>query len=251
MLPCGSLGAAFFERYGARPECIFYSPYEPDYSLIEQVSAQQIGAALSQFGLDPARRRIVTCCRLVSVKRVDMVIDAFQAIADERPDFDLVVIGDGPLAGALKERVTPALRHRVFFTGFLGDQAVLSALYKGSHVFVLASAEEPWGIVINESVAAGMAMVSSDTVGAAAELVRDGVNGWTFPAGDLPALIGRVREVSGAGLGEYRAGSPGVLADWRTRGDPVEGLRKALRFAGVRFDESRAAPASHALSNAR
>ncbi len=89
----------------------------------------------------------------------------------------MVVIGDGPLAGALKERVTPALRPRVFFTGFLGDQALISALYKGSHIFVLASAYEPWGIVINESVAAGMAMVSSDTVGAQrAELVRDGVN---------------------------------------------------------------------------
>jgi glycosyltransferase involved in cell wall biosynthesis len=252
VLPCGSLGAAFFERYGARPDAIFFSPYEPDYSLIEQVSPQQIGAALARFGLDPARRRMVTCCRLIEVKRVDMVIDAFQAIADERPDWDLVVIGDGPLAGALKERVAPALRHRVIFTGFLGDQAVISALYKGSHIFVLASAYEPWGIVINESVAAGMALVSSDTVGAAAELVRDGVNGWTFPAGNLPVLIDRLREVSNpAGLDKYRAGSPGVLADWRKHADPVEGLRKALRFAGVKFDEGRAAPAHRPVSSAR
>jgi glycosyltransferase involved in cell wall biosynthesis len=233
----GSRGAEYFRSYGARPESIFYSPCEPDYDLINGVPAQTISAVLARFGLDPARRRFIVCGRLVGAKRVDMVIDAFRTIAAQRPDFDLVVIVDGPLAPQLKERVEPGLRSRVCFTGFLNDQAAISALYKASHVFVIASDYEPWGLVVNESVAAGMAIVSSDAVGSAPELVHDGVNGRVFPAGDLNALIDCLREVSAQPrLDQCRAGSAQVLADWRRRGDPVEGLRKALRFAGISLE---------------
>jgi glycosyltransferase involved in cell wall biosynthesis len=84
-----------------------------------------------------------------------------------------------------------------------------------------------------------MAIVSSDAVGATPELVRDGVNGRTFPTGNLQALVSCMREVSDPErLEKYRTGSAEVLADWRKRGDPVEGLCKALSFAGVRFERS-------------
>jgi glycosyltransferase involved in cell wall biosynthesis len=230
----GSLGAAYFARYGATPERTFYVPCEPDYRLIEAVTPQDIADALAKFGLDPARRRIVSCGRLIDVKRVDLVIDAFLAIAAERPDFDLVVIGDGPLAPSLRAKVPAPLRNRVFFTGFVGDQRLVSAVYKGSHVFVQASTYEPWGLVINESVAAGMAVISSDAVGAAPELVRDGENGRVFPSGNLSALVECLRSVTeDARLQACRAKSAEVIAHWRRHGDPVEGLRKALRAVGL------------------
>jgi glycosyltransferase involved in cell wall biosynthesis len=234
MMVCGSLGAAYFVKYGADRSRIFYLPNEPDYALIDRVSPQDVAGALERFGLDPARKRVLTCCRLIPLKRVDTLIDAFKAIAGERPEFDLVIIGDGPLAPQLKERVPPDLRHRVIFTGFLSDQALVSALYKGSHVFALASEYDAWGLVINESIAAGMAQVCSDEVGAAAELVRSGVNGRTFPCGSVPAIIECLRDVTDpAHLDAFRAASRGVLADWQREADPVEGVRKALRSVGI------------------
>jgi glycosyltransferase involved in cell wall biosynthesis len=233
-LACGSLGRAYFEKYGVPPERIFLFTNEPDYDLIRQVDPGRLEEVRRRFGLAPDRRRLVYSGRLVPAKRVDQLIDAFLALADQRPEWDLVIVGDGVEAPALRARVPEALRARVTFTGFLGQQADVSALYRLSDVLVLPSDYEPWALVINEAVAAGLAVVSSSVVGAAAELVRDGVNGLTYPAGDLPALVDRLLDVTRPGRADtMKSAAAGVLADWRRRADPIEGMRQALRFAGI------------------
>lgn len=234
LLPCGSLGAEYFTQRGADPARIFYFPYEPDYDLIRGLPTSKIEEARAKLGLDPARRRLVTCARLIGVKRIDLAIDGFAAIAAARPGWDLVIIGDGPLKGDLQARVPEALRGRVKWAGFIGDQSLISAVYRGSDVLLHVSDYEPWGLVINEAVAAGMAVVSTDVVGATAELVKDGDNGRVVPAGDLAALTAALRDVTDpARIDGYKAASPARLEDWKRRGDPVEGLRKALRSVGV------------------
>jgi glycosyltransferase involved in cell wall biosynthesis len=198
-----------------------------------------VETARQRFGLAAGRRRIVYSGRLADVKRVDLLVDAFATVAGDRPDWDLLVVGDGPLREALAGRIPPALRGRVTWTGFLDDQETISALYKSCDVLVLPSEYEPWAVVINEAAAAGLAIVASDVVGAAAELVRDGVNGRTFPAGDGAALTAALRDVTAPDVtapdraDAMKAASAAVLADWRRRGDPVEGLRAALTYFHV------------------
>jgi glycosyltransferase involved in cell wall biosynthesis len=144
------------------------------------------------------------------------------------------MIGEGDLRDSLRGRVGPELAARVTWTGFLDDQAAISALYRLSDVLVLPSDHEPWALVINEAAAAGLAIVSSNVVGAAAELVRDGVNGRIFPAGDLKGVTDCLMDVTVAAKADaMKAASATVLADWRRRGDPVAGLRQALAAAGV------------------
>jgi glycosyltransferase involved in cell wall biosynthesis len=234
VMPCGSLGARYFAKYGARAENIFYVPYEPDYDLLARPDPAAVEEARRRCPLDPARRRLVVCARLIGVKRVDLALDAFASIAPVRPLWDLVIIGDGPLRESLRARVPAELRDRAIFTGFIGEPAVISALYRHSHVLVCPSDFEPWGVVINEAAAAGMAIVSTNVVGAAAELVSDGVNGYLVPPSDSAALADALERVTEpARLDALRAGSAGVLAGWRTRGDPVRGLRRALESFGV------------------
>jgi glycosyltransferase involved in cell wall biosynthesis len=234
LMPCGTFGQMFFERYGAEPERCFFVPYEPDYEMIRSIPESAVAEVRSAFGLDPARRRLVVCARLVRNKRVDLSIDAFAAIAGERPEWDLVIIGDGVLRDELKARVPAGLQSRVIWTGFIGDQARISAIYRVSDVLICPSDYEPWAVVINEAAAAGLAIVASSVVGAAAELVKDGINGRLFPAGDLGALTACLRDVTSVGaINRLREGSSDVLADWQRRADPVEGIRRALRVAGV------------------
>ncbi len=70
----------------------------------------------------------------------------------------------------------------------------LRDLYAGADVLVVPSIEtrtfrEPWGLVVNEAMNRGLAVITSDAVGAAAGgLVRDGHNGLVVPAGNEPAL---------------------------------------------------------------
>lgn len=230
---CGSLGKAYFEWYGVPTDRIFFVPYEPDYALIQNLPATAVDHAVARFELPRFRRRIVFSGRLALVKRPDLLIDAFARIAAERPDWDLLIVGDGPLKAELKQRVPAHLTGRVFWTGFLDDQQTVSALYRASDVLVLPSDYEPWALVINEAAAAGLAIVASEVVGAAAELVLDGVNGYRFRVGSLDHLVQCLHQATAPeSIDDMKQASAEVLKVWRENADPLEGVRRAMGLAG-------------------
>ncbi len=233
IMPMGRLGQRFFEKYGARPEKCFWVPYEPDYAHFARADRAELEAFRGRHGLDARRRRLLSCGRLVDVKRVDLLLDAFAAIAAERSNWDVVIAGDGPLRQALAARVPETLRGRVKWLGFLEVDAMRLA-YHAADALVLPSAFEPWAVVVNEAMAAGCAVVASDVVGAAWELVEDGVSGRRFPSGDAAGLAKALRDVTDpAAIDRYRAAVPAALAAWRQKADPVAGIRAALQSAGV------------------
>ncbi len=232
---CATLGDRYFQAYGSRPDVTFYVPQEPDYDEIVSVGQNEIADAKQRFGLRDGRRRIAFSGRLAHVKRVDLLIDAFVRIADDRPEWDVVILGSGDLEADLKARIPERLRDRFIWTGFVDEQRRVTAVYKACDVLCLPSTFEPWALVINEAAASGLAMVSSDVVGAAIELVRDGQNGFVFKSGDVDALTDALLKVTNPGdIDRYKASSATVLADWRMTTDPVDGYRKALLKAGVK-----------------
>lgn len=234
LLACGSLGRAYYRRYGVPDNQIFYSPVEPDYDLLARPDPAAAERARDLVGSGGSRRRFVVSSRLVPHKRVDRAIAAFTAIADRRPEWDLVILGDGPERAALEAMVPRPLSPRVRFAGFVGQQEVVTAVYRASHILVHPASYEPWALVINEAAAAGLAIVSTDVVGASAELVRDGENGRLVPVDDAAALERGMLETSDpARLEAMRAASPTILAQWRATADPVAGLRAALRQVGA------------------
>lgn len=232
---CGSLGRQFFVNFGADPKKVYLVPYEPDYPQIESLPAETIATASKQFELHPNRRRIVYSGRLVPLKRVDLILNAFAKIAADRPDWDLVIVGDGTQKNTLQALVPNELKSRVKWLGFLKDQTLVSAVYRCSDVLCIPSDYEPWALVVNEAAAAGMAIVASNVVGAAAELVRDNVNGKVFPSKDLDALTTALRHVTDpTQIDRLKSESRKVLAEWRQRGDPIDGLKQALLHADKR-----------------
>lgn len=127
--------------------------------------------------------------RLVPEKGIDVLLRAWPGI-----DGTLALIGDGPLAGAAQ--ATPGvrlLRPR--------PREELTVAYAAADVVVLASVptprfQEPWGLVCNEAMHQGRAVIASDGVGAVAGgLVRDRVSGLVVPAGDATALRGAIRRL--------------------------------------------------------
>jgi glycosyltransferase involved in cell wall biosynthesis len=92
--------------------------------------------------------------------------------------------------------------HPVRAAGML-DAVALRNLYALSDVLVVASIAtrrfiEPWGLVVNEAMNQGAAIIATDRVGAAAGgLVRDGRNGVIVPAGDPDALAGALAALAG------------------------------------------------------
>lgn len=230
---CGTLGRDYFRRYGVSDTRLYPFPYEPDYALFTNPGVERVDALRRRFDLPSARRRFVFVGRLIAVKRPELLLEVFQAIAIQRPGWDLIFAGDGPLREGL-ERLAEPLGCRVRFTGFLSSAEDVAALYALCQVFVLPSDYEPWGVVVTEAAAAGLALVASSVVGAAADVLSQGVNGELFTASDAGSLRRALLAVSEPGRVESGcAASPEVLATWRRATDPVCNLRRALRDAGV------------------
>jgi glycosyltransferase involved in cell wall biosynthesis len=221
-------------RYGVSPNRIWPFPYEPDYDQITNRSTADVAAIRQRFQISADRRYLLYCGRLSPEKRVDLLLDSFAELAADHSNWDIVIAGDGPLRAELQKQVPANLTRRVYWLGFLDDQAAISALYRVASVFVLPSDYEPWAVVINEAAAAGLAIVASDMVGAAADLVRDGVNGRIFANGNRNSLTECLRDLlAGDHATEFGGKSLETLAEWRRSSDPIEGLRKALQSAGV------------------
>ena len=142
----------------------------------------------------------------------------------------VLLVGDGPLKPSLEEEAA----RRVLDVRFLGfrQQRDLPALYAASDFFVLPSNEEPWGVVANEAMACSLPIILSDRVGAAADLLEDGVNGMSFAAGDPAALAGAIQYVTDSAEDMRRMGqaSRAIIRHW-TYDASVRELEKAVRTA--------------------
>ncbi|HEX3601083.1 MAG TPA: glycosyltransferase family 4 protein [Lacipirellulaceae bacterium] len=229
----GELGDQFFIKYGVDPNHLYRVPYWPDFDAYAHVGEDELARFRQRFRLSGHRRYLMFSGRLVPVKRVDLLIDAFAKIAKERPDWDLLIVGDGVLRDELIRRVPEALRSRVVWTGFLEGRE-LAVAYHAADVLVLPSDHEPWALVVDEAMAAGLVVVASDIVGAAHELVTDGVSGRIFPAGDCHALLQSLLNVTRADrLDEFKAESKDALQAYQSEVNPVAEVRRALENVGV------------------
>jgi glycosyltransferase involved in cell wall biosynthesis len=97
------------------------------------------------------------------------------------------------LRPALEEFARDHGLNRIIFAGFQNIGA-LSRYYAAADLFVLPSGQgETWGLVVNEALCFGLPVIVSDRVGSAADLVKEGENGYRFPLGDRKALEERLR----------------------------------------------------------
>ncbi len=140
----------------------------------------------------------------------------------------LLLVGDGEQRRPLEEVVKEKQLEGVKFLGFK-NQSELPAFYDLCDVLVLPSILESWGLVVNEVMNAGRAVIVSDQVGCGPDLVRDGENGCIFKAGDTDALCQALRQVLENRDECQRLGQKSleIIRQWSFAED-LRGLKKAL-----------------------
>jgi len=229
LMPMGVCGRAYFRSYANHNKPTFLFPYEPDYERLTRHDPAAQAAFRTKHELLPERHRLLYCGRLVDQKRVDLLIDAFTLVADYRPEWDLVIAGDGELKAELKARVPHRLRNRVKWLGFLQFDEIATC-YHCCDIMVLPSTYEPWALVVNEAVAAGLAVIATEVVGAAVELVRHKTNGLIVAPGSVDSLrVALLESTELERCQQMRQAGASILHQWRVAGDPVDGLRQALK----------------------
>lgn len=150
--------------------------------------------------------------RLAPEKNLHTLLHAWQAYRDAGGDWPLVLGGDGPEAAVLRAEVASSAHEaHVIFTGHKSTSE-LRPLYAFAGCFVLPSSREPWGLVVNEAMAASLPVLVSDRCGSAEDLVEEGKNGFRFAPTDQAALsallttVAAMNEIERRNMGRQSAG---------------------------------------------
>jgi glycosyltransferase involved in cell wall biosynthesis len=104
-----------------------------------------------------------------------------------RRPVSLTIVGSGPQQGELEALARNLGVRGIRFAGFV-DQDELPAYYAAADVFAFPTLEDPFGIVLLEAAASGLALVASEHAGATLDIVKDGESGLMFDPPDEHAL---------------------------------------------------------------
>jgi glycosyltransferase involved in cell wall biosynthesis len=127
--------------------------------------------------------------RLAPEKNLTLLHEAWQAARVRGADIKLVMVGDGPARAEMERQWTG-----VHFAGLRRGED-LARHYASADLFVFPSLTETFGNVVPEAMASGLPLVAFDCA-AAAELVTDGVDGFTLPCDDPTGFVDKVCAVA-------------------------------------------------------
>ncbi|WP_159726761.1 glycosyltransferase [Methylosinus sp. Ce-a6] len=169
------------ERLASRTS---FAPYFAEEHVVGYGSSDIEGDAKAQadefYARYPAtrgRRLILFLSRIHEKKGVDLLIDAFAKIANDFPDFDLVIAGPDQvgLRSRLERRADDCgiAAHRIHWPGMLTGDVKWGA-YRASEFFVLPSHQENFGIVVADAMMLSVPVLITNKVNIWREIEADG-----------------------------------------------------------------------------
>ena len=142
---------------------------------------------------DPKRQVLLSVGRLSEQKAFDRLIHAFARLAPEFPDWDLVIVGEGPLRPALTALSQElGLQGRLHLPGRAGN---IADWYQSADVFVLTSLFEGFPNVLAEAMAHGLPAVSVDCDTGPRDIISNGIDGLLVPQNNPEALVAALRHL--------------------------------------------------------
>lgn len=209
----------YLAELGMSADAVFdgYDAVDNDHFAAGAASARADADAVRACHALP-RRYFLTSSRMIGKKNLFAVLDAYRSYRSSAAmdAWDLVILGDGRLMPSIREAVArDGLTPHVHLPGFR-QYADLPTYYGLAGAFVLASTTEQWGLVVNEAMAAGLPVLVSSRCGCSSELVRQGVNGFTFDPATPSELAHRMQEVAADPMvaGAMATAGQDLIAEW-------------------------------------
>ena len=148
--------------------------------------------------------RLVCLGRLSAEKGQLLLVEAATRLAAKGIRFELTLVGDGPMRGAIEALVAErGLGDRVRLTGSISTERLRDELLR-ARALVLPSFAEGLPMVIMEAMALRRPVLTTWIAGIP-ELVRHGIDGWLFPAGSVDALAEAMEDCLSRPVEELRA----------------------------------------------
>ena len=220
----GTNNKSYFKRYGLKDKQLIFAPHAIDnqrFAEDRRLEATQLRETLDIREHDIL---ILFAGKLEPKKNPALLLEAFMRLCTKKNETDfsttvemtaekemarkggihLLFVGNGILEEQLKKKAERYFdRLSMTNTNVLNDEVVnpiqfmdfqnqtqMPVVYQACDIFCLPrqGPGETWGLAINEAMAAGKAIVASDKVGCAVDLVKTGLNGYIFKSGSVADL---------------------------------------------------------------
>ncbi|MEV6314837.1 glycosyltransferase family 4 protein [Streptomyces sp. NPDC051776] len=142
---------------------------------------------------DGTGKWVVAAGRLAKVKRYDVLIKAFAAVVEQRPDWRLRIYGGGAEKDKLRRLIDQlGLYNHVFL---MGPANPIEAEWAKGSIAAVTSSLESFGMTIVEAMRCGLPVVSTDCPHGPGEIIENGVDGLLVPPRKPDAVAGALLDL--------------------------------------------------------
>lgn len=217
----GSAHQTYLGSLGMKPEQIFLGYDVVDNTYFKHGADQIRASSVTATAPDRGNNAFLASARFIEKKNLHRLLDAYAAYREQTSPatipWSLTLLGDGPLRESLESQVSNlGLQEWVSMPGFLQYED-LPRHYANASAFIHASTTEQWGLVVNEAMASGLPVLVSNRCGCAPDLVREGVNGYTFDPEDTKSITSamlRMSALSGDQRLTFALAGQTLINDW-------------------------------------
>jgi glycosyltransferase involved in cell wall biosynthesis len=218
----GESAKKYFMYYGAKEENIylhnFSSLFEKDI-LASPLNEYEKKELKQKLGLE-SKPTAIAVGRFIYEKGFDSLIKSWSKVNKE---YNLLIIGGGEKKQEYEELKNSLSLSNIEIIDFM-QKDKLFEYYKACDLFVLPTRGDVWGLVINEAMACGLPIITTDKCIAGLELVKDYENGFLVPVDDLNTLSDRINEVMGNDELRYKMSKESL---YKIKGYTIESIAKS------------------------
>lgn len=194
-LASSSLTMDFMQMYGVPKEKLSHALYAIDNEAFEKKLGKVSNDKESirqKFNISSDKKVVLCVSRVIWYKCIDVLLKAWKTI--DNNDWVLVIAGDGP---DYEKNLALAGQLELDNLNFLGNvpHEEIHRLYCISDLFVLPSAGDIWGLVINEAMLASLPVVTTKMVGAYKDMIIEGENGFVVEPNNIDQLADSLKEI--------------------------------------------------------
>lgn len=175
----GKRSKEYFIHLGADKKRIFTALYAVDINHFRQVSQltkKEKFEMKRSLGIK-TEKVILYVGQLIERKGVKYLVEAHNQLRKEYDNVSLLILGYGYQKRELKKLCQSHNIPDVYFVDHV-EIGEMPKFYGIADLFVLPSRQDTWGLVLNEAMACGLPVITTNKVGASVDLVREGVNGY-------------------------------------------------------------------------
>ena len=183
----------YYKKYGVSPDRIVRYPFTSLHGadvLKEPVSKEEKSALREKLGISEPEV-IIAVGQFIPRKGFDILIEA---MAKTDLSVGCYIVGGVPTDEYIQQVSSLGLSDRVHFVGFKSKHE-LSEYYMAADLFVLPTREDIWGLVVNEAMAKGLPVITTDRCIAGLALVNSSKLGKIVPAEDAGAIADAIKEI--------------------------------------------------------